>query len=131
MKTDDVVVKKSNIQGNGVFAIRGFKKGEKVLHWDTLSVLSKEEVDEKSEEEKRHITYFEGKYVEMKSPEKYVNHSCDENTTIRDFCDVAIRDISKGEEITGNYSEDLFPGDTFKCNCKSRNCKRIIQVKHK
>lgn len=131
MKNNDVVVKKSNIQGNGVFATRDFKKGEVVLHWDISVVLAKKEIDKKSDEEKRHITYFKGKYVEMKSPEKYVNHSCDGNTTIETFCDVATRDISKGEEITGNYSEDLLPGDTFECNCKSRNCKRIIQVKHK
>lgn len=61
----------------------------------------------------------------MQAPEKYVNHSCEPNTTAKGFCDVAIRNIKKGEEITGNY-EETAGGASFKCSCGSTNCKKII-----
>ncbi len=62
----------------------------------------------------------------MQSPERYVNHSCVANTQVKDFCDVAVRDISKGEEITSDYSEGLLSGFSMRCNCGSKNCRKII-----
>ena len=63
----------------------------------------------------------------MQEPERYVNHSCDANTTAKNPCDIAIRDIKKGEDVTGNYSEELIPNTKMKCNCKSKNCRKIIK----
>jgi len=126
MKIDDVIVQNSKIHGKGVFALCNFKKGEIVLRWDISNTLSKEEADKKSDKEKRYITFLDDKYVIMQEPEKYVNHSCDANTTAKDFCDIAIRDIKRGEEITGNYAENLLPNSFLKCNCGSKNCKKII-----
>lgn len=126
MKSDDVIVKKFPIHGRGVFAARDFKKGEVVLHWDISHILSKEEVEKMNEEEKRYVAFSGGKYIIMQAPEKYVNHSCTANTWVKDFCDVAVRDISKGEEITADYSEELPPCFFMKCNCGSKNCRKII-----
>ena len=39
----------------------------------------------------------------------------------------ANRDIKKGEEITGDYTEELPPGTYMKCNCGSKKCKKIIR----
>lgn len=128
MKSDQVIVKKSRIHGKGVFAAQDFKKGEVVLHWDTSHVLSKQEVEKMSEEEKRYVSFLDGKYIAMQTPEKYVNHSCAANTKAEDFCDVAIRDISKGEEITADYSKELPPGFSMKCNCGSKNCQKIVSL---
>jgi len=36
------------------------------------------------------------------------------------------RDIKKGEEITGDYAEEILTGE-MKCNCGSKNCKKIIR----
>jgi len=127
MKTDDVIVLDSKIHGKGVFASSDFKKGEIVLRWNISSTLSKEEIIKKSDEDKKHIAFFENKYVVMQEPEKYVNHSCNSNTSIRNFCDFAIRDIKKGEEITGNYTEDLLPNSLLNCNCGCINCEKIIK----
>lgn len=63
----------------------------------------------------------------MQEPEKYTNHSCDSNTKAKNFCDVAIKDIKKGEEITVDYTEALTPGTKMECNCKSKSCKKIIK----
>ncbi|PIP76091.1 hypothetical protein CO134_00330 [Candidatus Kuenenbacteria bacterium CG_4_9_14_3_um_filter_39_14] len=58
-------------------------------------------------------------------PERYINHSCNPNTEVIDNCDMAIRDIKKGEEITSDYSKDNAVIH-FRCNCGSKNCKKSI-----
>ena len=124
----DVAVKDSKIEGKGVFAARDFKKGEVVLKWDTSNELSKEEVDNISEDEKRYVTHLDGKYVLMPAPERYVNHSCEANTTAENFCDVAVRDIKEGEEITADYEEESVPRLNMECKCGSKNCRGIIKT---
>lgn len=126
---EDVIVKDSKIHEKGVFANRDFKKGYIVIKWDTSHVLNKEEVDNLSEIEKRYVSYDGEKYILMQPPARYVNHSCEANTTIKNDCDVAKRDIKKGEEITGDYSEDLAPDFEMKCNCGSKKCRGIIRSK--
>jgi uncharacterized protein len=126
MMTDKVIVKKSAINGNGVFAIRDFKKGEVILHWDISHVLTKEAVDKMSNDEKKYISLLNNTYVIMQEPEKFVNHSCEANTTAKDFCDVAVRDIREGEEITADYTEELPANTSMECHCGSSKCKKII-----
>jgi SET domain-containing protein len=127
MKTNDVLVKKSSIHGSGVFAGRDFKAGEIVLRWDISNTLPDKEVAKMTEDEKRYISYMDGKYIIMQNPEKYVNHSCDSNTTAKHFCDIAKRDIAKGEEITADYKEELPPNVHMRCNCGSKKCVGIIE----
>ena len=122
----DVIVKESKIDGKGVFADRDFTKGEIVTKWNCSKTLTKTEAENASEEDKSYITFVKGRYTLLQPPEKYVNHSCNPNTTVKDFCDVAIRDITKGEEITGDYSEDSPPDFVMQCNCGSKNCRGTI-----
>ena len=58
----------------------------------------------------------------MQEPEKYVNHSCNPNTKYGNYSDIVIRDIKKGKEITGNYSDIDSINDIEKYNCRSINC---------
>lgn len=126
MKTDKVTVKKSKIEGKGVFAECDFRKGEVVLRWDTSRVLTEKEAGEIVDKEKKYVSFLEDKCVLMQSPEKYVNHSCEPNTAERNLCDVARRDIKKGEEITIGYG-DKNPSNVGKeCCCGSRKCKKVI-----
>lgn len=127
MNMRDVVVRKSRMHGKGVFAARDFSKGEVVLKWDTSNELTEEEVDKLPEKEREHVTYLGGKYVLMKPPERYVNHSCDANTTAKNHCEIAIRDIRKGEEITADYSKECDESFRMKCSCGSRNCRKVIR----
>ena len=122
MVNDNVIVKKSAIHDKGVFAARDFKAGEIVLRWDTANILSENKVNEMTKEEKRYITFLDNKYVLMQEPEKFVNHSCDSNTTAKQFCDVAKFNIAKGDEITADYREELPPNTDMKCNCGSKSC---------
>lgn len=95
----DIIVKKSNIEGNGVFAARNFKKGEVVLRWDISHALTPKELEQLTEEEKKYVSYTDGRYVVMQAPEKFVNHSCNENTHANNFCDIAKRDIKTGKRL--------------------------------
>jgi len=122
----DIIVKKSKIEGKGVFAARDFKKGEVVVRWDTSKELSKEEAENWPEKEKKFVAFFGGKYVLELPPARYVNHCCEPNTFVKDFCDVALRDIKKGEEITSDYAKCPELGMNMRCNCGSKKCRGTI-----
>ncbi len=124
----DIVVKNSKIQGKGVFAARDFKKGEVIIRWSSCSrIISKKKLAKLPKSKKKFVSHYQrGKYVLFSSPGKYVNHSCNSNTKAKNDCDVAIRAIKKGEEITADYILEKVPV-SMKCKCGSKNCKRIIK----
>lgn len=105
----DIVIKKSNIGqfDKGVFANKDFKKGEIVISYN-LKKLTKEEYLNLSENEKRFTHVHFGKIYLYSSPERYVNHSSNPNTiqNLKEKCDIAFRNIVKGEEITTDSSKD-------------------------
>ncbi|MBI5224176.1 SET domain-containing protein [Candidatus Micrarchaeota archaeon] len=121
-----IVIRESSISGKGIFAARDFETGEIILRWNPLRILSSDELAELSSEEKHYVSFVEGKYLLMNSPERYINHSCDPNTHVIDMCDVALRDIKIGEEITSDYSTCDIPQNKFECSCKSKNCRKIL-----
>lgn len=124
----DIVIKKSKIAGKGVFANRDFKKGEVVLNWHP-KFLNKEELLNYSDQ-KEYIYRDKGKTFLMMEPERNINHSCDPNTkaNTEGFCDIAIKNIKKGGEITSDYSGSSNPD--FICNCGSKNCKGFFTDKN-
>lgn len=125
----NIIIKKSKIQGKGVFANKDFKKGEIVLKWDVSHLLDKKDLKKIKNKDKRYISYYKNnKYIIYQSPEKFVNHSCDANTKAKDDSDVAIREISKGEEITANYINEKVPNLNMKCNCGSKKCIKILNT---
>lgn len=120
----DIIIKKSKINKKDVFAVRDFKKGETVLEWNP-KILEKSQV-ERLRNNQKHYIYKVGKnkYFLMQSPEKFVNHSCEANTRVKDNCDVAVRNIKKGEEITSDYGKGV--SVSFECKCDSKNCRGVI-----
>lgn len=126
---DSVLIKKSKIHGKGVFANRGFKKGEIVIKWKTKNLLTQKEVEELPSKEKRYVSYFkDGKYIFYGIPERYVNHSCGANTNTKNGADSAVKNIQKGEEVTADYLKESVPNMNFKCRCGSKSCKRMIKT---
>jgi hypothetical protein len=122
----DVETKLSSIHKQGVFALRGFCIGEVVLRWDTSVCISSIETDTIQDTEKGYLhPYSSDRLILVQPPERYVNHSCSHNTEVHNFCDVAIRDIAPGEEITSNYETDG-AGHIFKCQCGSPECRGMI-----
>lgn len=122
----NIIVKKSCIEGKGVFAARDFKQGDVVLKWNPR-ILSLEQAKKVPAKKKRYLDYLKGKYILMQTPEKYVNHSCDANTYVKDWYDIAKRNIKKGEEITSDYAKSVGTDLNMKCNCGSKACRKIIR----
>lgn len=102
-----VVVRKGNLFGKGVFANKDFKKSEVVIKYK-LKLLTKEDFQTLSKREKYFTHTHWGKIYLYSSPERYVNHSPHPNTRqdLKRKCDIASRNIKKGEEITTDAKKD-------------------------
>jgi len=123
-------VRKSDINGVGLFVNRSFKKGQiidyihgpKVLIRNFYSTLSKSTVN----------WIGASRYTWINtdnSPFRFINHSCNPNTAIKGERTVfAIKIISSGEEITIDYSlSEAEPGWSIpKCSCRSIHCRGKI-----
>ncbi len=110
-----VEIKKSTIgqfeDGLGVFASRGYKKGEIVIKWN-LKILSKEDFNELSEYVRRNFCHKRNGIIYLyPDPERHVNRS-DHPNVIPDFnagANIALRDIEAGEELSipSSFAEDF------------------------
>ena len=135
---EGVRVGESRIHGTGVFATREFAKGTVVLEIDDSDPVPNR--SRLTHDQEIHIDVFVGldgkeKVTFMKSPEKYVNTSCDPNVNIKtDMTSgirraYALREIRLGDEVTWDYAinsreEWVIP---VPCNCGSTNCRGIIR----
>jgi SET domain-containing protein len=104
---NDVIISKGNLAGKGVYANRNFSKGEVVIQYRLMSI-SEEEYEKLPESERLFTHSHWGTIYLYSEPERYVNHSEEPNTyqDLINKCDVALRGIKKGEEITGDATKD-------------------------
>ena len=106
---NDVIIKKSKIGqfDKGVFANRDFKKREIVIKYK-LKSLTKKEYAKLSKGEKVFTHSHTGQIYLYSIPERYVNHSSNGNVRqdLVNQCDIAIKDIKKGEELTVDSTKD-------------------------
>lgn len=122
-----IEIKQSPIHGMGAFATKAFKKGETVVIWDSSRLLSQEEFAALPQEQKPYVANLGGKLVLMRSPAKFINHSCTPNIApVEKGRDVALRDIEAGEEIVADYLERKGNETTRACKCNSAGCKKLI-----
>jgi len=107
MAIENVIIGKGNLTGKGVYAARDFKKGEVVIQYH-LTALTEAEYEALPESEKMFTHNHWGTIYLYSEPERYVNHSPNPNT-YQDLIkqqDIALRDIKKGEAITGDATKD-------------------------
>ena len=131
----NIVIKNIGKKGKGVFAGKNFRKGETILKIKHNNLLSEKEASSVSYHYQNHMSYVgSNKYSIMKSPERYINHSCDPNSyfkhaNIYNEQLISIKPIKKGQEITCDYTIDSNPADIWmmKCRCGSKNCRKIIK----
>ncbi len=103
----DVIIGKGDLDGKGIYANKDFKKDEVVIQYN-LKQLTPEQYEGLPEKEKMFVHTHWGVIYLYSEPERYVNHSAAPNTyqDLVNKCDVALRDIKKGEMITGDATKD-------------------------
>lgn len=103
----DLVIGKGKLAGKGVYANRDFKKGEVVSRYN-LKPLTKEEYGLLPRTEKMFTHTHWGQIYLYLEPDRYVNNSKTPNThqDLETRCDIAARDIKKGEMITCDATKD-------------------------
>lgn len=103
----DIIIGKGNLAGKGVYANRDFREGEVVIQYH-LKPLTEEEYKQLPESEKCFTHSHWGQIMLYGEPERYVNHSDNPNTyqDLNKQLDIALRDIKKGEMITGDATKD-------------------------
>lgn len=127
---NNVVVKQSPMQGQGVFASKHFDKGDFVLTIDDTHVVT-DETKLTPEQHEFDLDYLADRTIVMQSPEKFINHSCDPNVYVKTENGVrnvyAMREIAEGDEITYDYAVNGDNDGTFPCHCGSKNCRKTYQ----
>jgi hypothetical protein len=140
-----VTVRRSRVQGKGVFATRDIAAGERIIEYQG-ALLTHEETDGMCDDEamRRHHTFLfavDDKYVidggRGGNESRFINHSCEPNCESvvegRRVFIHATRDIRAGEEVLYDYwyiTDDSYTLDDLRriypCRCRSDNCRGTL-----
>ena len=118
------VIKKSTIHGNGVFAARDIKEGERIIEYLGEKITKEESNRRGLEQEEKSKKTGEGAVYIFELDDEYdidgnfdyndarfINHACETNCEAENIDGhiwiVATCDIKKGEEILYNYGYAL------------------------
>lgn len=126
------------IAGFGIYAVKDLAKGEVVFCGEESEhrLVTRRHVEQHwTDEEKKTFRHYavplsnEVYAIWDKEPEHWApqNHSCDANTGYEGLNVVALKDISKGEELTLDYATFLNEASaSFECHCGAEACRRIV-----
>jgi len=129
--SDKVEIKESPVNGVGMFAKESIKAGE-ITFVKGGHILRRKEMSS-SGVISSYLPIADDLFLaaRTKAQEKgvklYINHSCDPNCGLRgEISFVAMRDITKGEELTIDYA--MVDNEDYKieCHCGSDNCRKTI-----
>jgi SET domain-containing protein len=132
-----IEVRRSKIEGKGLFAKEPLKKGEKfkVVYGEHPSVVM---TDEEFQRYIKTVDNYDAVYLgngkhsvstisREEDPSNYGNHSCDPNIAPDGEGVIALRDIETAEEITIDYAQFSPKSWSMKCNCGAKNCKGVVK----
>lgn len=137
-----IAVRRSDIHGHGVFALREIVRGERIIEY-TGERISHDEADRRyPEDESSHTMLFivDDEIVidatQKGSPARWINHSCRPNCESVDdegrIYIEAICDIQAGEELTYDYNLVLDEPHTpaakrdNPCFCGEKRCRGTL-----
>lgn len=126
-----VEIRDSGIDKKGMYATDDIRKGE-IVFIKGGHILTKKELYTSSVINSYlpiSDNYFIGAVSADEEPyvKLYNNHSCDPNCGMHgEITFIAIRNISKGEELTIDYAFIDNEDYTFECHCGSPLCRHII-----
>lgn len=125
----------SKTAGRGLFAIETITKGEIITDFTNGlgEYVDSNKADQLFKEGQDHMIQVDDDlfFAAVKKSDfedaDYINHSCNPNCGIEGKLKiVAMRDIIVGEEITIDYAMMESSDYSFKCNCGSINCRKIV-----
>jgi SET domain-containing protein len=127
-----VYVGPSPIHGEGTFAAKYIAAGEQIRAVDDSNVVP--EGVSHQEMERLHGNHCDdiagGKKVILGEPDGCINHSCDPKVVRKTIdgvrYEIALRDITAGEELTHDYRINGCGDTVSECNCGSGRCRRTI-----
>lgn len=126
---------KDTPKGLGLFAKRPFRRGEILWIIDDVDArIPLAEYEALSDFQRNKINIYcyldyLNRVIVPWDEGKYVNHSCDPNSTgLLEFdnLSIALRDIAQDEEIVEDYYCYYGHFETFTCRCGSSNCRNLI-----
>lgn len=128
-------IKESLVSGKGMFAKDKIFKDEVVIVFGN-NYVDKEQI-QIFIENKYYVIQWDENLFSYEIPQNdlgyFINHCCDPNCWMKSnnpFTVIARRDIIPGEEVRADYA--IWETDTtlsdFKCNCGSKDCRRIITL---
>lgn len=139
-----LVLRRSKIQGRGVFARVDIPKGTRLIEY-TGERITNAEADRRYEDELmgRHHTFLfilnSRTVIDAAvggNISRFINHSCEPNCIAwiegQHIWIDALRDIEAGEELGYDYEYDFLPDytvddlETYRCACGSRKCRGTI-----
>lgn len=125
----DVEVRDAGSKGKGVFALRGFKRGEFIFRRRHARVVYEDELPSLTPDEIMHLCELDwDKYAILLPTGAYLNHSCDPNGMRRGVKVFAWRDIRAGEEILIDYRLNATGGERWPCECGSPSCLGYVEA---
>jgi len=120
-----LIVKKSRIHNQGVYAKRSIAKDEHIIRYLGTRLTNKQ-ARAKTADDTYHYQISKRYTIDGKNDARYINHSCEpncESDIIRGVIwIIAIRDIKKGEELSYNYCYDSKEALDYPCRCGASIC---------
>jgi len=130
----DICVKKSSIEGKGLFSKKRIPKGTILWRFKDDRVYTKNQRKKFSKKYKALLKKYgyedeKNNLIYCTDNAKYWNHSCEPNVAgFNEEMDIAIKNINPGEEITYDAGFGRWTCLPIKrCNCGSINCRRTIK----
>ena len=125
----NIAIRNSIIHGQGVFAEKDIRPGEIIIDWSICAeFLTNQDIEALPHDERKYLSFIDGRHILFKPPARFVNHSCNPNARGANGHDVAIRHIAQGEEITVDYIFEQVPGLNLQCNCGASGCGGFLKV---
>ena len=114
--------------GLGLFATRVINEGEVILAFAGPIISYQQVLRKRTPDNAFQIS--RNRYVDLRKPGVLANHSCEPNAGVTpDLILIALKKISKDEEITYDYSACMDKDTTcdFVCDCGARTCRKTIR----
>jgi len=130
-KLPKIIIKDTGKYGKGVFAGEDIKEGQVIYildgeKMDLMELVEKINTDKEDIDDPLQVG--RRTYIDLDKISRTFNHSCNPTTGIRKRSEMfALRDITKNEEITYDYSSIIAPTKfKMKCGCGAKKCRKMV-----